>query len=157
MNGPKPSHPAKPSDARWGFVRLTKRAEFQRVARGRRGHARCLALQAEARRDDEINTPRIGLTITRKVGHAVERNRIRRRMRAALKANAGLRQSPDHDYVVVARREALEASFSELCADLAKAFDRVHRARDPNARAPRKPPPASLAEPASPSSEPLAV
>ncbi len=154
MTGPE-ALVSPPPDTRWGFARLTKRAQFQRVAKGRRGNARCVALQAATSTDDA--EPRIGLTITRKVGGSVERNRIRRRLRAALKLAAGNGQRQGHDYVVVARREALQTPFPELCSDLAKAFERVHQARERGAGPSRKKPGSPPSRAPSNPSEPLAV
>lgn len=139
MTGPDRSGPSADRSDRWGFSRLTKRAQFQRVAKGLRGNVRCLSLQAAARTvaDESVNVPRIGLTITRKVGGSVERNRIRRRLRAALKLTPGLEQRSTHDYVVVARREALHSDFQTLCAELARAFKRIHESRERDGRPPR--------------------
>ncbi len=141
MTGPE--RPGAPGDrsARWGFTRLTKRSQFQRVAKGQRSNVRCLGLQGAARPESEpLAVPRIGLTITRKVGCSVERNRMRRRLRAALKLTPGLDQRPTHDYVVVARRESLSVDFKSLCADLARAFKAIHQPRDRDGRRPGKTP-----------------
>jgi ribonuclease P protein component len=124
-------------DRRWGFARLTQRAQFQRVSKGSRSGAKFLSLQTAVRSDDS-SEPRIGLTITRKVGGAVERNRIRRRLRAALKLAPETDRRSENDYVVVARREALTASFPALCADLAKAFERIHKSGEGEGRRPGK-------------------
>ena len=134
MSGPE--H-ADGDDRRWGFARLTQRAQFQRVSKGSRSGVRSLSLQAAAR-DDGPADARIGLTITRKVGGAVERNRIRRRLRAALKSTPDMDRRPGHDYVVVARREALTTSFPALCADLVKAFERIHKSGEGDGRRPGK-------------------
>ncbi|MGA8447975.1 MAG: ribonuclease P protein component, partial [Roseiarcus sp.] len=69
--------------------RLTKRAEFQRVSRGRRVSAETFTLQSRRRETLERETegsPRVGLTVTKSVGGAVERNRVRRRLKEALRA-----------------------------------------------------------------------
>ena len=71
--------------------------------------------------------PRFGFTITRKLGGAVVRNRIRRRLREALRIlDAGLPQA-DFDYVVVARKSAAERSFADLGRDFRSAFAHMHR------------------------------
>lgn len=67
---------------------------------------------------------RIGFTVTKKVGNAVERNRIRRRLREAVRLSEALSPAPQTDYVVVARREALAVAFSRLKADLDSAIRR---------------------------------
>jgi ribonuclease P protein component len=61
------------------------------------------------------------------VGKAVERNRIRRRLKAAVAGIAEDHAWPDFDYVLIARRPALTAPFPQLVADLVLAFDRIHR------------------------------
>ena len=119
-------------------ARLRKRAEFLRAAKGARLQARLFSLQAAARPAAEAGPARTGLTVTKRVGGAVERNRIRRRLRAALRLTADLPARPDHDYVIVARREALAAPFEALRADLARAFGAVHK-RDMKRREARRP------------------
>jgi ribonuclease P protein component len=119
-------------DARRSFEgkslgRLTKRAEFQRVSRGRRKSVGAFALQAALRASSEAEPkpPRIGFTVTRKVGNAVMRNRIRRRLKEALRAAGPLEAREDHDYVLVARHEALSRPFSALVSDLRDIFHAV--------------------------------
>ena len=109
-------------------IDLKTRAEFQRAAKGRRLHAKCLTLQAFRRSEDDVTVPRFGLTVTKRVGNAVERNRIKRRFRATLRVS-GLPAQPFHDYVIVARREALTAPFLGLAADLAKTLNQARTGR----------------------------
>jgi ribonuclease P protein component len=120
---------AEPSPAGARFGRLRRRPDFQRVARGRRAAVEAFTLQAIRRQEQENGPtgPRVGFTVTRKVGGAVERNRIRRRLREALRAAGPLEAEGDHDYVLVARREALARSFAALIEDLRRAFRAVRR------------------------------
>lgn len=77
------------------------------------------------RRDDsdpDSGGLRIGFTVTRKVGHAAERNRIRRRLRTASRVAAADFAGSGVDLVVVARREALNADWSVLVDDLSRAL-----------------------------------
>jgi ribonuclease P protein component len=107
--------------------RLTRRAEFLRASRGRRKSAGAFTLQSAGREDadgDRLGA-RVGLTITKKVGNAVVRNRIRRRLKEALRAALPLEARDDHDYVLMARREALSRDFAALVADLKDAFRAV--------------------------------
>lgn len=102
--------------------RLTRRAEFLNAARGRRAGRTSLALQATESADP---LPGLGLTVTKKVGNAPERNRIRRRLRAAAGA-CSTEFRAQHDYVLVGRREALGTPFDKLCAELTSALGKVH-------------------------------
>jgi len=70
--------------------------------------------------------PRFGFTVTKKIGNAVVRNRIRRRLKAALSDISQNKALPDCDYVLVARRSAAVLVFSQLVLDLSQALDRVH-------------------------------
>jgi ribonuclease P protein component len=108
------------------FGRLKKRAEFQRVSRGSRWQTEGFALQAVKRGEPSAAGPRIGFTATRKTGDAVERNRLRRRLKEALRLAEKLDAKPDHDYVLIARRGALSRPFELLRADLNRAFAAIH-------------------------------
>ena len=68
----------------WG--RLKRRAEFQRAGKGRRVGASGFTMQANARvSSDAAEGPRFGLTVTKKIGNSPARNRIRRRLREAMR------------------------------------------------------------------------
>jgi len=111
--------------------RLTQRSDFLAAAGGRRFHTERFSAQGRLRNDDapepqpEGSGPaqglRIGFTITKRVGHATERNRIRRRLRAALRAASGDLPTPEADVVLIARRPALSAAFETLIDDLRRA------------------------------------
>jgi len=103
--------------------RLKVRAEFVATARGKRTERRGFVVQARPRDDD--GPPRFGFTVTRKVGSAVERNRMRRRLRAVAEVATGARGGCD--YVVVARRAAISLPFAELVADLSAALAKLDR------------------------------
>lgn len=111
------------------FRRLKRRAEFQRVARGNRWQGEAFALQAARRGESGDGAARIGFTVTRKTGGAVERNRMRRRLKEALRLAEKLDAKPDHDYVLIARRGALSRPFDLLRADLNRAFAAIHAKR----------------------------
>jgi ribonuclease P protein component len=93
--------------------RLSRSAEFERVYRQGRSKAnRFLVLYAFPRADDDAaateaeDGPRLGLSVSRRVGGAVERTRVKRVLREAFWAEAE-RLPAGSDYVVVARPEAL--------------------------------------------------
>jgi ribonuclease P protein component len=86
--------------------RLSRSAEFERVYRQGRSKAnRFLVLYAFPREDDAGEGPRLGLSVSRRVGGAVDRTRVKRVLREAFWQEA--ERLPDgSDYVVVARPEA---------------------------------------------------
>ncbi len=111
------------------MLRLKKRADFVAAAKGRRQHLRNFVLQArerEASGDDE--SARVGFTVTKKVGKAVVRNRIRRRLREVARLTEASAFAPVCDYVVAARREALTASFEDLRGEFLRALKKINRA-----------------------------
>lgn len=103
-----------------GPGRLRKRAEFLAVRSGRKRRGPLFLLEVLERGDAEA--PRFGITVTRKTGNAVVRNRIRRRLREAIRRHAAGDMRPGADYVIVARRDALAVPFEELAAELARRF-----------------------------------
>jgi ribonuclease P protein component len=108
--------------------RLRKRSEFLVVAdKGVRLNRRGFVLQARRDREAAARPPRFGFTVTKKMGNAVVRNRIRRRLREAVRLTAPLHAAPATDYVLVGRRAALEMPFVRLVAELAEGLEASRR------------------------------
>lgn len=101
---------------------LKKNSDFRRLyAKGKSAVTPCLVLYA---RPNRLGENRIGYTVSVKLGHAVVRNRVRRRLREIYRLNTP-RLRPGYDLVVVARSRAvgapyrkLEASFLRACEEL---------------------------------------
>ncbi len=95
--------------------RLSRSAEFERVYRqGRSKGNRFLVLYAFPREDDASSddSPRLGLSVSRRVGGAVDRNRVKRVLREAFWEEAA-RLPAGSDYVVVARPDARDLAERE--------------------------------------------
>jgi ribonuclease P protein component len=110
--------------------RIKIRPDFLRAARSRRKWvAPGLILQARRRAAGEGVDPeagiRVGFTASRKVGSAVERNRARRRLRAAVAEVLPELGEAGHDYVMIARRATLSRAYGDLLEDLRIALKRL--------------------------------
>lgn len=106
--------------------RLKKRRDFLAVARGHRAPRRAFVLEALRRADD--GPARIGFTVSKRTAKkAVERNRIRRRLREAARLSAGDARA-GHDYVIVGRRAALTEPFDDLKSALVAAMRKLPEA-----------------------------
>lgn len=97
--------------------RLKSRPQFLAVQKGERRKGRLFLLEVLDRPDDS-DLPRVGFTVTKRQGNAVERNRMRRRLKEAVRLTGAFAMQPGYDYVVVGRRDVLQAPFSALTAEL---------------------------------------
>lgn len=116
-----------------GDIWLRRHADYQRVYKeGKRQSLSLMTYFFAARKsadatvaDLKDSSPRVGLTAGRVLGNAVARNRIKRRMRAAVRLHYG-QLVLGMDIVLHPRRTVLEAPFSEVERDVAKAFQAAH-------------------------------
>ena len=109
--------------------RLRQRADFLAAAQGPRVSSQGFVVQ-NRRRDDDGGV-RVGFTVTKKVGNAPERNRVRRRLRAVMTLADPQALGAHSDYVIVGRRAALSRDFSDLRDDLAGALRRLSKISGP--------------------------
>jgi ribonuclease P protein component len=101
---------------------LRRRADFEAI--GRHGTATSTSLLVlRSLRTDRVET-RIGLSTPRTLGGAVQRNRVRRRLRALLRERVGSRIGPGWDLLLIARPPAADASHAELGAAIDALLDR---------------------------------
>ncbi|MFN3946201.1 MAG: ribonuclease P protein component [Allosphingosinicella sp.] len=105
---------------------LTRRADFLAANRGLRAPMPGFVLLVRPRGDGDP-AMRLGITVTKKIGNAVVRNRMKRRFRALardLLPDAGIAGA---DHVLIGRAGGVERPFDQLRAELAKALGRVRR------------------------------
>jgi ribonuclease P protein component len=95
--------------------RIRQRSDFVSAAAGTKVPSAAFVLQARERGD--AGPPRFGFTVTKKVGTAVERNRVRRRLRDIVRRSAADRLRSGNDYVLIGRRAALNLPFDRLMRD----------------------------------------
>ena len=103
---------------------LAKRADFLRAAQARRQAMPGFLLQARRRGDDSPDI-RIGYTCSKKIGNAVVRNRVRRRLREVARLVIPQAARADQDYVLVGRQGAIGRDFLALQAELQEALRRL--------------------------------
>jgi ribonuclease P protein component len=120
--------------------RLKSRPQFLAVRKGDVRRGRAFLLEVLDRHEPE-DPPRVGFTVTKKHGNAVERNRMRRRLKAAVRQSAAIAMKNGHDYVIVARRDVLTTPFAELTERLVERIESPSRHGTPRQGGPRKPVP----------------
>ncbi|MBB4143424.1 ribonuclease P protein component [Rhizobium rhizoryzae] len=99
--------------------RLKSRPQFLAVRDGEKRRGPLFLLEVLDRKDP-ASEPRVGFTVTKKQGNAVERNRMKRRLREAVRQSAQFAMKDGHDYVIVARRELLSAPFADVTKALSE-------------------------------------
>jgi ribonuclease P protein component len=112
------------------LVTLKTRAEFLRIRGGVKWSGTGFLIETKPAL--QPGPPRFGFTVTKKLGNAVVRNRIRRRLKEAVRLNqigpaAASGAQASYDYVIVARKAALVMPFEVLQRDLLAAWQRLHR------------------------------
>jgi ribonuclease P protein component len=138
--------PAEAPQAHKKLTRLCRRQEFMRASKaGARLSARLFTIQMVGTPEGAtpVNSARFGFTVTKKVAGAVGRNRIRRRLKEALRASDGLGARTGQDYVFVARREALTAPFADIITQMAEGFARLDERHAAKSRRKQKDGPAA--------------
>jgi ribonuclease P protein component len=107
--------------------RLRQRRDFIAAAAGAAAPTAGFVLQERQRGDD--GPVRVGFTVSKKVGGAVERNRVRRQLREIVRLSAATGFSAGSDYVLVGRRAALDLPYSRLAEDFTRALGRLDKGR----------------------------
>ena len=104
--------------------RMTRRADYLAANRGQRQTTPAFILLVLDRRDGDVGV-RLGITVSKKVGGAVVRNRMKRRFRVLGREILSAHALPGADHVLIGRREGIERDFGALRTELLAALARV--------------------------------
>lgn len=105
--------------------RLKRRQDFVAAARASYAAMPGMVVQMRARGDE--GPPRVGFTATKKIGNAVVRNRVKRRLRELARLQLESAARPGHDYVLIGRAPTFARAYADLATDLNSALKRLHR------------------------------
>jgi len=120
---------------------LTRRADFLSANSGiRNARAGFVLLTRPNAGPNGGQGIRYGITVTKKIGNAVVRNRMKRRFRELLRAALPAHGLADHDHVLIGRAGGVERDFALLADELAKALERAREGQGdpPGGRRPRR-------------------
>ena len=113
---------------------LKKREAFINTSKGQYIPRSAFVMQCNAKQDTDNKEFGVGFTVTKKVGNAVVRNRIKRRLREAIRHIDNQLFEGSHDYVLVGRTGALSIDFTTLCVDIEKTLKKLARGEGREAR-----------------------
>ena len=107
-----------------GYSIIKKRSDFLAANREKRYATPGFVLLVKDRQDESTDI-RLGITITKKVGNAVVRNRMRRRFRALAQEMLGQNGQPGADHILIGRDTGIERDFGALRSDMIKALGKL--------------------------------
>jgi ribonuclease P protein component len=110
------------------LITLRKRADFLSANRGARFACHAFVLLAHES-SEYRQEARVGYTVTKKIGNAVVRNRIKRRFRELAREGLPGVAKPGTDYIFIGREGALTRDWADLVADLKRGLGKVHAIR----------------------------
>jgi ribonuclease P protein component len=116
---------ARPQEAQ-RLATIKKRADFLAANGGLRATTPGFVLLVFDRKDEDPQM-RVGFTVTKKIGGAVVRNRMKRRFRALAREILSAKGIPGADHVMIGRGKGIERDFSLLRNELQAALDRLRR------------------------------
>ena len=110
--------------------RLRKHADYQRVYQAsRKQFSKQMTYFFTLRTGEEATTPRVGLTVGKVMGKAVDRNRIKRRMREAIRKNLSTLTAPV-DVILHPRKSVIDLDFATLDREVAQVFRAIQKAAE---------------------------
>ena len=129
-DGRRPQDPERPPRPRpqeaQRLVILRKRSDFLAANAGKRASGPGFVLLVRDRADGDP-AKRVGFTVTKKIGGAVVRNRMKRRLRALARELLPAGGLPGSDHVLIGRSGGIERDFAQLRQELASALQRLSK------------------------------
>lgn len=113
---------------------IKKRTDFLRLNNGSLSAGTPFFLLLAKLQSVPSETMRVGYTVTKKMGGAVVRNRIKRQFRAAVREVFPTLASPGYDYVLIARSKSVDAKFENITESLRFALSHLHKTRHAKAK-----------------------
>lgn len=116
---------------------LTKRGDFIAANKGLRNAKVGFVLLTRPNGGEGV---RYGITVTKKIGNAVVRNRMKRRFRELLRSALPTKAMADHDHVLIGRAGGVERDFALMAQELEAVLERAANGKgdSPRARRPRR-------------------
>ncbi len=102
------------------MLTLKASSDFQRIAKQGKKWTGAAFIMLGLKTDNETAPFRVGFTVSRRVGNAVERNRAKRRLREMVRRFLKHNKPQGFDIVLIAKAQARETDFSTICADFEK-------------------------------------
>lgn len=134
---PAAATPSPEAHTRFRFPRtakLLKHSDFQRVYKsGKRHFSAWMTVFYQLRTDASASGPRVGITVSRVMGGAVQRNRMKRRMREAIRLHLGELKATV-DIVFNPKKVVLEGDFAQIDQEVKRAFEVIEKNAARNAK-----------------------
>ena len=127
---------ATPASVTQRLSTIRKRADFLRANRGLRVAKPGFVLLVHP---NDGAGKRFGVTVTKRIGNAVVRNRMKRRFRELLRAALPQNGLPDHDHILIGREGGVERDFAAMVSELENALERAASGKGDPPRSRRKP------------------
>ena len=101
---------------------VRKKEDFDRIIKKRNGIAtKYFIINTEP---NNSNIPKFGITFVKKIGNAVTRNKIKRRIKSIIDNNINI-YDKDKNYIIIARKETVDLNYSDLEKQLISIFNKL--------------------------------
>ena len=108
------------------IMRITKRPDFLRANAGQKAASSIAIIRMIASPDAKADTCRVGFTVSSACGNAVVRNRIKRRLRAAVTTLWSTHARAGYDYVIIGKAGSDKAEYQTILDELSKSLRKLH-------------------------------